>query len=616
MTDFDAGAANQAETNETIRLLSEGEAERDGALRSAALQALQRLYGSNVEAFSSFIGELDARIARATSQRPAHLSALDAARQGQPHWFERPGRVAYCTYIDRFSGTLAGCIDRIPYLKDLGVGLFHPLPLLKPRDGENDGGFAVVDYGAVDPRLGTFDDLKALAQALRSEDMSLVLDVVCNHTAKEHAWAQGMLAGDPDYADFYIVLQNEAEVDAWSAGLADVFPDTAPGSFTFDAEAGGWVWTTFYPFQWDLNYANPRVFLAMLDVLFDLANAGVEGFRLDSAAFLWKVKGTICRNLPQAHDILFAYRTLLSIVAPGVFLLAEAIEGLDDVIGYFGQDPELRECDLAYNNTLMTALWGSLADGHAEVASRAVALMRRKPTHGVWLNYVRCHDDIIWQAVSPWNDAHRLQAWSDFFAGKGASFAHGLAFQAPAGLAASTCGMAASLCGEGADGLERLKLLYGLIMSLDGVPMIYMGDELALPNDNNFAADPEKASELRWLHRPRMDWNRAENRHVASPGVDSIYSWINRLRGLQATSEWWPSLGPADVSLSNDSRILKFRRPSSVGNFVLHANFCGDEVSLRDQETDLITGNDVNALAAYQMVWTFAPSRRNASKSR
>ncbi len=582
---------------------------REAALLERARLALKRLYGETDETFNGLMKEIAGRVANAKAKRPAELRTLDTERLAEPYWFAKPGRAAYCTYIDRFSGTLKACAHHLPYLKDLGVGLFHPLPLLKPRDGDNDGGFAVADYGAVDPRLGTFDDLKALADGLRQNEMSLVLDVVCNHTAKEHGWARAMLAGDPAYKDFYVVLKTEAEVAAWSEDLVDVFPDTAPGSFTYDPEAGGWVWTTFYPFQWDLNYANPRVFIAMMDVLFDLANAGVEGFRLDSAAYLWKIKGTICRNLPQAHDILLAYRNLLSIVAPGVFLLAEAIEGLDEVISYFGEDHDNSECDLAYNNTFMTALWGSLADGSASTVSEALRMTQAKPAHGVWLNYVRCHDDIIWQALAPWVDQKRLQAWSDLYAGKDHSFADGMAFQAPPGLAPSTCGMAASLCGVGTDalGLARLQLLYAVTCALDGVPMIYMGDELALPNDAHFADDPDKATELRWLHRPQMNWHTAEARLSKDSLQARMFDSIKAVLRAQRSLPGWSTGGAAKSVVSDDSRLLVLQRALTKGRFQCTANFSAERLALPRAMDDLITGNTVNSLSAYQVIWSYEP---------
>lgn len=577
--------------------------ENPSSNRRRAEAALRRLYGDRDD-FDAFLSEVDAVLKAAVSARPAALRSLDAERFDKPRWFLRPGKPAYCTYIDRFSGTLSGCAARIPYLKSLGVGLFHPLPLLKPREGDSDGGFAVADYRQVDPRLGEFKDLIDLAEALRDNDISLVLDVVCNHTAKEHAWAQGWLAGDPQYKDFYIGLETRDEVEQWSQTLHDVFPDTAPGNFTWDETARVFVWTTFYPFQWDLNYANPRVFLAMLSVLLDLANAGVEGFRLDSAAYLWKIKGTSCRNLPQAHDLLQAFKALLGVAAPGVFLLAEAIEGLDEVLGYFGAQASERECDMAYNNTAMTAIWGALAEKDAGVVNQALGKTRQKPSHGVWLNYARCHDDIIWQALSGWISQDRLRAWSSYYA----SDARGMAFQAPGDLAPSTCGMAASLAGLGAGptGLERLKLVYSLTYALDGVPMLYMGDEIALLNDEAFLNDPERRNELRWLHRPRIDWVSAQSRHEAGSTANAMFSHILRLNDVLAGMPDWSESAPATSLPTQTPALLAFERALSGGTFACLANLGEDVIDLPPEWAgeDLLSGQTLHALGPCQVIWS------------
>lgn len=563
-----------------------------------AVARLKDIYGNDPR-LQPCLADLMTRINAARAARPPALIDQDTRRQGDAEWFLRPGRPAYCTYIDRFADTLDGTRDHLDYLEALKVGLFHPLPLLKPRDGDSDGGFAVADYREVDPRLGTMSDLRTLATELRARDMSLVLDMVCNHTAKEHPWAQRMLAGDPEFSDFYIVLESRSEVEAWEAHLQDVFPDTAPGSFTYDANAGGYVWTTFYPFQWDLNYANPRVFVEMADSLFFLANAGVEGFRLDSTAYLWKCKGTICRNLPQTHLILQALRALLSLVAPSTFLLAEAIESQASVLPFFGT-AEARECDLAYNNGVMTALWGALADGKADVLANTISRAGDKPDHGHWLNYVRCHDDIIWLALSDTTEPERLRHWSAFFA-SGRSFAKGEAFQAPEGFPASTCGMAASLCGGARDPrmADRLRLLYGITYALEGVPLLYMGDEIALENFEAYRENPELKGETRWLHRPRMDWDKANRRLSPLTIEQDMFSFHiglgEQLRDL--------SFRPGQTARAEaDGKVITIERPLTNGRFVCVANLSDTPVSIGPQGRVLV-GPESPVLPPYGIRW-------------
>ncbi|MFN3228219.1 MAG: alpha-amylase family glycosyl hydrolase [Asticcacaulis sp.] len=579
----------------------------DALARSENL--LKTLYEDHPNWVSAW-ADLHARVIAAKETRPIALKLRDEALSGTVPSALRPGRPAYCTYIDRFGGNIAGAVTHLDYLKSLNVGIVHPLPLLKPREGDSDGGFAVADYRDVDPRLGSLDDLSKFAEAVHDRDMALIIDMVCNHTAREHRWAQAMLAGDPYFADFYHVIQTSAEFESWEAHLQDVFPETAPGNFTFIPEAKGWVWTTFYPFQWDLNYANPRVFVEMLDCLLFLANIGVDGFRLDSTPFLWKQPGTACRNRPETHLIIQAMRILINAVAPQTILLAEAIESQEAVLPFFGV-PEAPECDLAYNNSVMTALWGAIADQSTDLLAQTLNAAATKPDHGQWLNYVRCHDDIIWLALSDLASHDRLKGWSDFFAGKDSSFAKGMTFQAPPGFPASGCGMAASLCGGHNDPMmpQRLLLMYGVTYAQEGIPLLYMGDEIALENDYGFLDDPDRRDEIRWLHRPSMDWQKAEKRHDVQSTEAIIFKGLSEyariLNGLAF------DVGQV-VKPSSDPAILILRRPLVTGEtFVCTANFSDKPrpVSITGR---ILTGQahvpETNQIAPYGLIWTLEPA--------
>src|SRR3954469_7262889 len=256
-------------------------------------------------------------------QRPADLRLLDLRRHADPQWFSSQRMLGYATYADQFGGTLRGVAEKVDYLAELGVTYLHLMPLLKPRPGANDGGYAVADYRAVDPRVGTMDDLAKPAAELRGRDMSLCVDLVLNHTAREHPWARGWLAGDPEYADFYYAYPDRTMPDAYEATVNDVFPDQAPGSFTWVDEAQAWVWTSFFPYQWDLNWGNPRVFAAVLETILWLANRGIEIFRLDAVPFMGKRLGTTCMNQPEVHDIVQALHALTKLAAPAVVFKAE-----------------------------------------------------------------------------------------------------------------------------------------------------------------------------------------------------------------------------------------------------------------------------------------------------
>lgn len=590
---------------------------RDHPTWAVFAQRVGDLYGAEHDT-DALLRRLEALLVQGQRQRPAALTLVDAARQEQPGWPSAAGHTVYTFYVDHFSSDLAGLIGRLDYLQELGVRWLHPLPLLKARPGDSDGGFAVSDFRQVEPALGTMADLAALTEALRARGMGLLLDVVCNHTAMEHDWAVRARAGDQDYRDFYRVLDTPGQVQAWEAGLVDVFPDTAPGSFTFDPDMGGYVWTTFYPFQWDLNYANPAVFEEMLGVLIFLANQGVEGFRLDSTPFLWKREGTNCRNQPEAYAIVEAWRAALTIVAPGVVLLAEAIESLEDVLPFFGG--EAPGCDLAYNNGVMTALWAALADGNAAIARTVMEAAAARPDHGAWLNYVRCHDDLIWNALAAYAPPEDLQRWSSFYDGRG--FSGGRAFQTAAGGVPSTNGMTASLVGLGKAGVDqdlaraRLKLLYAIIHGLDGWPLIYMGDEVALGNDEAYTDDPERRGDGRWLHRPDMDWAKTGRRADDATIEADIFSTLS---GLAAKARRLNDLGIAGRARTVDvcePSVLAVFRDEGERPFLMLANLSPDTVFVARPDGFDIAGTDILTdqaiidrtveLGPYGQVWWIA----------
>jgi amylosucrase len=334
--------------------------------------------------------------------RPKALRALDQRRAEVPDWFQRPNMIGYVAYCDRFGGTISGVRNKIDYLKELGVGYFHLMSVIRPRDGANDGGFAVLDYCDVDPALGSLSDLADLATELRAADISLCVDLVMNHTAAEHEWAKRAQAGDKHYQDYYLMYPDRTLPDQWEEHLPEVFPELAPGNFTWDACVKKWVWTTFNNYQWDLNYANPDVLLEMASIMGFLANVGIEVLRLDAVAFTWKRMGTDCQNQPEAHLIAQVLRALLAIGAPATICKAEAIVGPDQLVPYLGAHQvegrrvERQECELAYQNQLMVMLWSSLATRKADLITHAHLRMKAAPSSTAWCTYIRCHDDIGW----------------------------------------------------------------------------------------------------------------------------------------------------------------------------------------------------------------------------
>jgi len=568
------------------------------------VEALSEVYDG--PGLTVLLTDLVADALAAAVARPASLRRLDRRREIDPVWFLREEMIGYVCYADRFAGDLSGVAGHLDYLDELGVRYLHLMPLLKPRAGENDGGYAVEDYGAVDPRLGTMADLSSLAEAVHERGISLCIDLVLNHTAQEHAWARAALAGDPSYRDFYRFFPDHTEPAAYERTLPEVFPDLAPGSFT-QLPGGEWVWTTFHEFQWDLNWENPAVFRAMLGVLLDLANRGIDIVRLDAAPFLWKRLGTDCQNQPEAHRLLQALRALTRLAAPGLVLKAEAIVGPDQLVPYLGGHEAYRpECDLAYDNQLMVMLWSALASRDVRLAVQALGRRRPKPAQAGWVTYVRCHDDIGWavsdddaRAVGLDPFAHR-RFLADFFAGRhSGSFSTGLDFQSnPATGDARTSGSAASLAGlelalesgGAADvqaALDRIELVYAVAFSFGGIPLIYMGDELGQRNDADWAADPQHSDDNRWLHRPRMDWAAAARRTDEGTPEARVFQAVRALGQARRSSESLRSDADTEVLRVDNAHVLAFRRahPRAAPVVVL-ANFSDRDESVADDVFD------------------------------
>lgn len=555
------------------------EAARRFALHGPVLQQrLALLYGERA-GFDAWLGDLFEAVGRLHAARPAALLALDAQRVAAPQWFASEHMLGYSAYVDRFGGSLGGVAGRIGHLKAMGVSYLHLLPFLRARTGENDGGFAVASFDEVDPALGTNDDLEALCAQLREAGISLCSDLVLNHVADDHAWARGAAAGDARLRAYFHVFAERAEADRHEQTLAQVFPEAAPGNFTYVEAMGGWVWTTFYPFQWDLNYANPDVLADMACTMLRLANRGVEVFRLDSTAFLWKREGTASMNQPEAHAILQALRAIVDIAAPGVLLKAEAIVPTAQLPAYLGA-AGVSECHLAYHSTLMAASWAALAEQDTAMLRDVIGATPALPPAASWLSYVRCHDDIGWKILAPEaGSPGRLAGLARFYGGAKDSFAAGVPFQSAPGQAVfASNGMAASLAGlEHAAGelqrthaIRRLLLVHGLAMCFGALPMLYMGDELGMLNDYAYRDHPDRAHDTRWVQRAAFDEQRLAQRGDGASSAGAIFGAIaalaNRRRRLPALA----ADAPRRVLHSDHRALLALARGEhflSLSNF-------------------------------------------------
>ena len=536
-------------------------------------------------------------ISEAHAARPADLRDRDRQRVLMPDWFQRPDQIGYVAYTDRFAGDLQGVRRRIDYLSDLHVTYLHLMPLLTPRSGPNDGGYAVADYRSVRPDLGTMDDLRALACDLHAAGISLTLDLVLNHVAEEHAWAVAARGGSARYRDYFYVYPDRTIPDQFERTLPEVFPAFAPGNFTWDDHLGGWVWTTFNSWQWDLNWTNPDVFCEFAETILFLANLGVDCLRLDAIAFIVKRMGTNCQNQPEVHLITQALRAITRIAAPATVFKAEAIVSPTDLVAYLGQGARAgKVSDLAYHNSLMVQIWSALAARDGRLLAAALSRFPAVPTTSAWGTYLRCHDDIGWAvedadaAAVGWDGSGHRRFLSDFYTGDFAgSFARGAVFQPNeltgdrriSGTAASLAGVEAALESGSAVALDtaidRLLCGYAMVLGFGGIPLIYMGDEIALINDLDYAIVPEHAEDNRWMHRPTMPWGRLDS--------DPIAMRVRaRFRHLIETRLSLASLHASvttAVRVTDDPAVVLFERRHAAGTLVQVYNVSERQAAVR-----------------------------------
>ena len=576
--------------------------------------SLARLFPDRATEVTARLREI---LERGIAQRSPELRRLDEARLLRPDWLQQPGMVGYVCYADRFAGNLRGVKDHVDYLDGLGVRYLHIMPFLEPRPGANDGGYAVADYRTIRPDLGTMDDLEELTAELRAHRISLVMDLVINHVAAEHEWAVRARAGEAAYRDYFLMYPDRSIPDAYERTLPEVFPDFAPGNFTWNEQANAWVWTTFNDYQWDLNWANPDVLCEFVDLMCWLANKGGEGFRLDAIAFTWKRMGTNCQNQPEVHDLTQIMRACMRIAAPSVAFKAEAIVSPEDLMAYLGTGEHYGlVSDMTYHNELMVQLWNCLATAESRMAEVALSTMPTKPPSTTWATYVRCHDDIGWaisdaDAAAVGVDGYEHRRFlSDFYSGQyKTSFARGLVFQAnPLTGDRRISGSAASLAGlekaleEGDEhgvgmAIARIVLMYTLICGYGGVPLIYMGDELGLLNDMDYGSDPAHADDNRWAHRPFMDWALVER---VAADEDLPAARLNRalrhvLQVRAATPQVHASFA-ARVVPSPDPRVLVLVRDHPLGPLVEVYNMSEQTVQLHHSVLTQHLGYDAREL--------------------
>ena len=468
-------------------------------------------------------------------------------------WFLSNQICGMSLYVDRFCGTLKNLENKLDYFDELGVNFLHLMPLFESPANESDGGYAVSNFRKIGSRFGSIKDLQKLEKAMKQKDMYLMLDIVLNHTSHMHEWAIKAKAGDKKYQDYFYFFDDRALPDQLEKTMPEVFPESAPGSFTYVPELNKWVMSVFHNYQWDLNFRNPAVFNEMLSIIFYYANIGVDILRIDAPAFLWKQAGTNSQNLEQAHIILQLIKTCVQVATPGMALLAEAIVAPQEIMKYFGKGENIsNESDFAYNATQMALQWDALATGDVTVMLKAQYLLLEKPYGTSWITYTRCHDDIglayddkmIADAgFNPYEHRNYLKNYySDNFEGtpaKGALFSVNdkTGDARISGSLASLCGLEKAIEVKNEflidTAIARIILMQAMSLFIGGTPMLFYGDEIGYTNDYTFLDDTDKDYDNRWMHRPLIDWDKTDNRKNKNTLEERIFTATSKLIAIR-----------------------------------------------------------------------------------
>lgn len=564
-------------------------------------------------------------------ERDSALKARDLDREADPDWYKRNDMLGMMLYIDNFAGNMKGVESRLDYIKQCHVNYVHLMPFLDTTEGRSDGGYAVSDFRKVQENLGSMEDLESLTAACHKKGINVCMDFVMNHTSEDHEWARRARQGDGEYMSRYFFYDSFDEPALYERTVPQVFPTTAPGNFTWIEDAGHFVMTSFHSYQWDLNYRNPRVFNEMMYNFLYLANRGIDIMRIDAVPYIWKELNTSCRNLPRVHTIVRMMRMIGEIVCPGVLLLGEVVMEPEKVTPYFGT-VEKPECHMLYNVTTMATTWHTVATRDVRLLKRQLDIVNSLPKEYVFLNYLRCHDDIGWGLdygtlmLDGIGERSHKQYLNDYFQGyAGDSNSRGELYNAdPVTGDARFCGTTASMCGVEKAGFEQdqhgmekavklVLMLHAYMFMQSGIPVLYSGDEIGQVNDYTYKEDPHKAADSRYLHRGRMKWELVENIRDMDTVQGKIFQGLSRLEEIRRTEKVFMSNADTwtietwDISVLCIGRYFDGEKIIGLFNFSEHDKTAwinetdGDYVELISGERMKPIGVNIPAYSFYYM---------------
>lgn len=503
----------------------------------------------------SMFAELCDNMKRFFEERKNALHKSDIVREENPDWYKKNDMLGMMFYIDNFAGNMKGVQQKLDYIEKCNVNYIHLMPFLDTVEGRSDGGYAVADFRKVQEKLGTMEDLEKLTAACHKKNINVCMDFVMNHTSEDHEWAKRARQGEGEYMSRYFFYENDEIPNEYEKYVPQVFPTTAPGNFTWMPECNHHVLTTFYPYQWDLNYRNPRVFNEMMYNFLFLANKGIDIIRIDAVPYIWKELGTQCRNLPQVHTIVRMMRMIGEIVCPGILLLGEVVMEPEKVVPYFGT-VEKPECHMLYNVTTMATTWHTVATRDVSLLKKQLDIVNTLPKNYVFLNYLRCHDDIGWGLdyvtlkEEGIKEVSHKKYLNDYFRGyTGSSNSRGELYNEDLVTGdARFCATTASLCGIERAGFERNEAMMDSAIRLDvmlhaymfmqsGIPVLYSGDEIGQVNDYAYKEDINKVQDSRYLHRGAFIWENAEKIENLATVEGRIFSALDKLETIRKTEK-------------------------------------------------------------------------------
>ena len=458
-------------------------------------------------------------------------------------------------------GDFAGLTERLDYLRDLGVTTLWLLPFY-PSPGRDDG-YDISDYGDINSAFGSMRDFRRFMQEAKRRDLRVITELVINHTSDQHDWfkrAKRSAAGT-SARNWYVW----SDTDQKYSGTRIIFTDSEKSNWTWDAEANAFYWHRFFAHQPDLNFDNPRVVKAMLQVMKRWLNCGVDGFRLDAVPYLCEREGTNNENLPETHSVLKRLRAALDEYAPGKVLLAEANQWPEDVQQYFGSGDE---CHMAYHFPLMPRIYMAIAQEDRFPITDIIRQTPEIPANCQWAMFLRNHDELTLEMVT---DSERDYLWSTYAADPRARI---------------NLGIRRRLAPLMDNDRRKIELMNSILLSMPGTPIIYYGDEIGM-GDNIYLGDRNSVrTPMQWTPDRNGGFSRADPAQLFLPCImDPVYGYdaVNveaQTRSLSSLLNWMKRL----INVRKSTKVfgrgtLKFIRPANRA-VLAYVRQLGDEAIL------------------------------------